>query len=147
MFLGSLILIQNLVHYLFSKKSKLNRNDNDEARARAYLEEDDRVSSEKCYNLNIAEWNYNTNINNVNEALKLNASFEYSQYTKDSWKNFTSQFSSWPNYKDADLKRRIKKFIVLGSSALSDDDLIKVLICYAFSPTITHLLIELILNS
>ena len=82
--------------------------------------------AEKCFQAAEANWNYNTNINDVNQEKQLNASLEYSKFAKISWQNLNSKFKSWSNFKDPDLKRRFKKSTVLGSSALPEEDLVQV---------------------
>lgn len=79
-----------------------------------------------CFRATEASWNYNTDINDANQAKQLNASLESSKFSKDIWQKMTSQFKLWQNYKDSDLKRKFKKSIVLGASALPDEELVKV---------------------
>lgn len=90
------------------------------------MEEEDRRLAEKCYEYTVASWNYNTNINDINQELQLNASLGYSQLVKISWQDLNSKFKSWPSFKDPDLKRQFKKSTVLGSSALPEDILLQV---------------------
>lgn len=98
----------------------------EEDRALAYLNEQDNEVSKMCYQAVVASWNYNTDINDINQQKQLNASLEYSKYSKKLWYNLTSEFGSWQQYQDEDLKRRFNKSVVLGSSALPDDELVQV---------------------
>ncbi|KAK4008522.1 hypothetical protein OUZ56_013657 [Daphnia magna] len=95
--------------------------DDEEENARAFIEEEERRLAEKCYDYTVASWNYNTNINDINQELRLNASLEYSKFAKLSWQNLNRKFKSWPSFKDPDLKRKFKKSTVLGSSVLPED--------------------------
>lgn len=74
----------------------------------------------------MASWNYKTDINDINQEKNTKASLEFSKFGKESWSSFNSQFKSWTSYKDPELRRRIKLSDVLGTSALSEDELIKV---------------------
>lgn len=100
--------------------------DDEEENARAFIEEEERRLAEKCYDYTVASWNYNTNINDINQELRLNASLEYSKFAKLSWQNLNRKFKSWPSFKDPDLKRKFKKSTVLGSSVLPEDVLAQV---------------------
>ncbi|XP_059351358.1 angiotensin-converting enzyme-like [Daphnia carinata] len=95
--------------------------DDDEENARAFMEEEDRRFAEKCYEHTVVNWNYSTNINDINQELLLNASLEYSKFAKMSWQNRNSKFKSWPSFKDPDLKRKFKKLMDLGASVLPED--------------------------
>lgn len=99
----------------------------EETRALVYLNELDRKLSEKCFQAVEASWNYNTDINNINQEKQLSASLEYSKYSKELLNNLTNEFGSWKQYQDEDLKRRFSKTVILGASALPDEELVKVI--------------------
>ncbi len=84
----------------------------------------DRQASDKCFKSISANWEYATNINEENEKLKLEASFEYSKFDKEFWTNLTARFNKdWRNFGDTNLYRKFKKVAVLGPSALPEDEL------------------------
>lgn len=97
-------------------------NEHDENLARSYLADYDQESSAKCHLSTLANWNYATNITEENERIKLQASLDYAQFEKESWKNLTTKFKNWRKFQDPDLRRMFKKIVDLGSAALSDDD-------------------------
>lgn len=112
----------SLFVYGFYRNSK-----NDlEAEASSYLSEMDQLSSQKCYESSLAEWAYATNINEQNEKAKLDLSLESAKLSKEIWKNVTTTFSQWRDFKDPDLLRKLKKITVLGAAALPDDQYKKV---------------------
>ena len=92
-----------------------------------FLEEYNTKSSEVCYQSATANWNYATDINEVNEKTKLDQSFKSATFSKESWKNITSLFPTWRDFKDPVLLRIFEKVTVLGSAALPDDELKEVL--------------------
>ena len=95
------------------------------------------------YNFITAEWNFATNINAENEkkkvqafwisidwiwhlsawGLQLNASLQSARFLKEIFKNFTSQFPNWKQFKDPDLLRQSKHITILGTSALPEEQL------------------------
>ena len=97
-----------------------------ETEARSYLAYVDDLSSQKCYESSVAEWAYATDINTENAEAKLKISLENGKLTKEIWRNVTSTFRNWRDFKDADLYRKIKKITVLGAAALPDDEYKKV---------------------
>lgn len=103
-----------------------------ESVARDYLAEIDRVSSQKCYESSIAEWNYATDINTKNEEVKLKISLEAAKIRKEIWTNVTSTFNKWRDFTDPDLLRKVKKITVLGAAALPDDEYKKVIFVHKF---------------
>lgn len=109
------------------------------------MEEEERILTEKCFEAAEASWNYNTNINDVNQQKELNASLEYSKFAKMFWQNLNSKFKSWPDFKDPDLKRRFIRATVLGSSALPEEDLVQVRL-YLSSNLIIHLRLKALIN-
>lgn len=95
--------------------------------ARTYLDNLDRLLSQKCYESSVAEWNYETDINLQNRKTKLETSLEVAKFTKDVWKNITaSTFRQWRNFKDPNLVRQIQKLVVLGPEALPENEYKKV---------------------
>ena len=114
--------------------------EDEEQKALDFLEGIENQSSDVCFQATVASWNYNTNINDINQEKKLNASLDYSKFSKDVWQKMTTDFKSWRTYKDPDLKRKFKKSIVLGASVLPDEELVKVCLkpCKAHNLTVLH---------
>jgi len=92
--------------------------DDVETIARIYYSEVDREYSEKCFETNEAEWEFATNINDVNEKRKLKANLEYSQFHKKIWETVTAEFPKWEEFQDPDLLRIFEAITVLGTAAL-----------------------------
>lgn len=88
-----------------------------ESKARLFLAEYDRQSSEKCFNAANANWNYATDIRDETEKIKLQKSLENSKFQKEAWKNITIQFKTRENFQDPVLVRTLKKIAIIGTSA------------------------------
>lgn len=71
----------------------------------------------------MASWNYNVNITSENRKKQQDAYLLAAEQTKDAWREISTRFKSWRNYKDHELVRIIEKAIDISSSALSDEDL------------------------
>lgn len=95
-------------------------NDDIESEARLFLVEHNQRTSEACYESMNANWNYATNINSRNERIKLDKSLDYAKFNKESWKNITSRFKTWRDFKDPVLLRIFQKLVVIGSAALPE---------------------------
>lgn len=99
----------------------------------------DRQSSEKCYEVSEAEWNYATDINDKNEEIKLKAGLKHARFAKESWTNLTTRFKTWRNFKDPDLRRMLHKATILGAAALPDDKFEEVIDSFDFFQHVTIL--------
>lgn len=99
-----------------------------ESQARVFLEDYELRMRDVCFQSVVANWNYATNITDETEKIKLEKSLASASFTKESWKNLTSQFGSWREFKDPVLLRMFKKLTVLGSAALPDDKLKEVIL-------------------
>lgn len=105
-----------------TKKFNSSAEDNQETRARSYLDYLDEILSEKCYESVVADWAYETNINDENEKTKLEISLNRANFIKEVSKNITTSFRIWRDFKDSNLRRKLKKLSVLGADILPEDE-------------------------
>lgn len=107
---------------LEQKQNDSSGEDNQETRARSYLDYLDEILSEKCYESVVADWAYETNINDENEKIKLDISLNRAKLIKEVSKNITTSFRIWRDFKDPNLRRKLKKLSVLGADILPEDE-------------------------
>ncbi|XP_068081590.1 angiotensin-converting enzyme isoform X1 [Anabrus simplex] len=91
----------------------------DEAKARAYLDYLNKEYGKRQNEASLAEWGYASNITEETLAKKLAVSAEVAKFQKQQWQE-TIKFP-WTTYKDPDIRRQFKKYSVLGTAALPDD--------------------------
>lgn len=91
----------------------------DEQRAKAYLGDVDAILTAVCYNDNLAEWNYETNINDENNEKNVEQKLKSSQLSKEVWRNMT-QFK-WTTFKDPRTRRAFKLLSVIDTAILPHD--------------------------
>ncbi|XP_049524962.1 angiotensin-converting enzyme-like [Dermacentor silvarum] len=91
----------------------------DKDRAKAYLDEVDAILSDICYNDNVAEWNYETDINSENDRKRVEQSLKSNELKKELWRNIT-QFR-WTSFKDPTTKRVFKLLSVVDTAILPQE--------------------------
>lgn len=91
----------------------------DEERAKHYLDELDTLLNDMCYMENVAQWNYETNLNEENKMKTVKQRFRSGEITKEVWKNIT-QFK-WTSFKDPNTKRVFKLLSVIDTAILPED--------------------------
>ncbi|XP_015913714.1 angiotensin-converting enzyme [Parasteatoda tepidariorum] len=96
-------------------------NKTDTIAAVQFLHYHDKTSSEQCFKLVDAHWNYATNLTDENKKKQLEQTLEYSLFHKEAWKNATS--FAWKAFNDTHLRRWFKSLSVLGTAALPEDKL------------------------
>ncbi|XP_035222390.1 uncharacterized protein LOC118195242 [Stegodyphus dumicola] len=96
-------------------------NNTDSVAAVQFLHFHDKASSEQCFKLVDAHWNYATNLTDENKKRQLAQTLEYSLFHKEAWKNATS--FAWKSFNDTLLRRWFKSLSVLGTAALPEDKL------------------------
>ncbi|XP_065573989.1 angiotensin-converting enzyme-like [Artemia franciscana] len=99
----------------------LQGNNTDEAAALRFLVDYDKKASVVCNFVMSSQWNYNTNITDVNRQQMQEAQLEYAKFQKEVWKLATS--FAWKNFRDSSIRRQFKVLSVLGRAALEDDKL------------------------
>ncbi|XP_077483440.1 angiotensin-converting enzyme-like [Amblyomma americanum] len=92
----------------------------DEERAKAYLSDVDVILTSICYNDNLAEWNYETNINDENNRKNVERRLISSAISKQVWRNIT-QFK-WTSFKDPTTRRVFKLLSVIDTAILPHDE-------------------------
>nr|CAD7438414.1 unnamed protein product [Timema bartmani] len=82
-----------------------------------------------CHLLDVAEWEYETDVANLRKADELNTKLlDYSSFKKDQWElHFKSLVSNWSEADDPNLRRQLKFLTVLGTSALNESLLTEIL--------------------
>ncbi|KAG8175126.1 hypothetical protein JTE90_010533 [Oedothorax gibbosus] len=86
-----------------------------------FLHHHDKASSEQCFKLVNAHWNYATDLTDENKKKQLEQTLEYALFHKEAWKNATSY--AWKSFNDTLLRRWFKSLSVLGTAALPEDKL------------------------
>lgn len=86
-----------------------------------FLHYHDKASSEQCFKLVDAHWNYATNLTEENKRKQLQQTLEYSLFHKEAWKNATS--FAWKSFNDTLIRRWFKSLSILGNAALPEDKL------------------------
>ncbi|XP_065573992.1 angiotensin-converting enzyme-like [Artemia franciscana] len=109
----------------------LQGNNTDEAAALRFLVDYDKKASVVCNFVMSSQWNYNTNITDVNRQQMQEAQLEYAKFQKEVWKLATS--FAWKNFRDSSIRRQFKVLSVLGRAALEDDKLSEVRFHFFFN--------------
>lgn len=96
----------------------------EEAEAFLFNEEIDKKSLEMANRDVIAAWNYESDINEVNQQFKLEQSLISARFQKLKWENVTR--FNWRSFQNEDLKRQYRFMSVLGPAALPEEQYTKV---------------------
>ncbi|XP_008198828.3 angiotensin-converting enzyme-like [Tribolium castaneum] len=92
--------------------------EDEELRARDFLQFLNKKNEESSNRLVLAEWAYASNITEQNLQNKLAVSAEVAKEHKKDWEEVTK--FNWNTFSDPDLKRQFKKYSKLGSDALPE---------------------------
>ncbi|KAF2896394.1 hypothetical protein ILUMI_09783 [Ignelater luminosus] len=91
----------------------------EEIRARAYIQLLNEKTAKRANEASIANWNYASNITDENLKKQLEVSARVAKETKEDWLE-TIKFN-WKSFSDPDLYRQFKKYSILGTAALPED--------------------------
>ncbi|KAK3605969.1 hypothetical protein CHS0354_019648 [Potamilus streckersoni] len=99
--------------------------ENDPEVARTWLDLYDMEATYVFQRQAEADWSYETNITDYNQAVSVNTSLEGSRFQKKMYKEAAT--FNWKNLMDVSMRRRFEKITNIGTSALEDEDQLKAL--------------------
>ncbi|GFG29388.1 hypothetical protein Cfor_04455 [Coptotermes formosanus] len=113
-----LLFLTNLVLSLPKGNTKITEDEMSDILAKYEIS-----ASEKCRDYVVADWNYNTDVENETKVEELNEqALAFAQFEKEQWQLHFSNVS-WEDFKNETVRRQVRTLSVLGVSALDDNEL------------------------
>ncbi|CAG9827807.1 unnamed protein product [Diabrotica balteata] len=111
-------VIAIVLYFALAASGKDPNIEEEEAAGYNFIRATNKKSEENLNKATIADWNYASNITDINLEISLNVSAEVAQQDKETWEQ-VKQFD-WKRFSCANLKRQFKFYSVIGNAALPE---------------------------